>query len=136
MADSFTKEKRSEIMRAVRSQGNQSTELKIIELFSKHKIKGWRRNYRLYGNPDFVFPKRKIVIFADGCFWHGHNCRNVKPRDNKAYWDKKIKRNKKRDKMVNVALTEKGWQVFRVWECRIAKGKLPKKLLSNVSSPN
>ncbi|OQY29761.1 MAG: very short patch repair endonuclease [Candidatus Cloacimonetes bacterium 4572_55] len=116
-------------MRAVKSRGNKSTELKLIELFKKHGIKGWRRNYKLFGKPDFVFPKVRIVIFADGCFWHGHDCRNTKPKDNAEYWEKKIQRNRKRDAQVTERLTSKGWLVFRIWECDFKKRGLPKELL-------
>ena len=90
MADTFSHEERSKIMLQVKSVGNKSTELKLISLFKAHKIIGWRRNYKIFGKPDFVFPQKKIAIFVDGCFWHGHNCRNTSPEDNKAYWVKKI----------------------------------------------
>lgn len=129
MADTFTKEKRSQIMRAVKSQGNKSTEIKLIYLFKKHRITGWRRNYKLFGNPDFVFAKNKIVVFADGCFWHGHSCRKIKPVDNRHYWTNKIRRNKKRDANVNSILKAEGWHVFRIWECQIKKEKLPRKII-------
>lgn len=129
MADTSTKEKRSQIMRAVKSQGNKSTEIKLIYLFKKYKIVGWRRNYKLFGNPDFVFPQNKMAIFADGCFWHGHSCRKTKPVDNRQYWNNKIARNKKRDAQVNAFLKTKGWKVFRIWECHIKKEKLPKKFI-------
>ena len=119
MADTFTKSKRSQIMRKVKSKRNKSTELKLIQYFQDSKITGWRRNYELIGKPDFVFPKKRIVIFTDGCFWHGHNCRNLKPQDNKDYWTKKIKRNKKRDKEVSKRLTDKNWTVIRLWECEL-----------------
>jgi len=119
MVDKFSKNKRSQIMRSVKSSGNLSTELKIIDLFKKLKIIGWRRNYKLPGKPDFVFPKQRIVLFVDGCFWHGHNCRNVKPSSNTKYWRAKIGRNKKRDKKVAETLINKGWQVIRIWECDI-----------------
>jgi len=129
MTDTFSKEKRSEIMRAVKSKGNKSTELKVISLFKSNGIIGWRRNYKLYGKPDFVFPAKKIVVFADGCFWHGHSCRNLKPSANKEYWNQKIKKNIKRDREVNSILKSKNWTVFRIWECQIKKGKLPIKLV-------
>ncbi len=93
MTDTFSKEERSEMMRAVKSKGNKSTELKLIQIFRNHKIKGWRRNYPLFGKPDFVFPKLKIAVFVDGCFWHGHNCRQLKPSDNSEYWKRKIYKN-------------------------------------------
>lgn len=121
MTDTFSKNERSEIMRAVKSKDNKSTELKLIQIFKNNKIKGWRRNYPLFGKPDFVFPKLKIVIFVDGCFWHGHDCRNVKPSDNSEYWEKKIAKNKKRDKSVNEKLQSKNWNVIRLWECELKK---------------
>src|SRR5690606_1718406 len=124
MADSFTKEQRSEIMRKVKSDRNRSTELKLIAFFRSNGIKGWRRNYKLFGKPDFVFLKIKTAVFVDGCFWHGHDCRNTKPQTNQDYWQKKIARNRKRDRMVARTLKLRGWRVIRIWECAINK-KLP-----------
>lgn len=115
-------------MRAVKSRGNKSTELKLIEIFKVEKIVGWRRNYKLFGKPDFVFPKQRLAIFVDGCFWHGHDCRNTKPADNADYWRQKIERNKNRDGLVSKTLAEKGWRVLRIWECQIAKKTLPVEL--------
>ncbi len=115
-------------MRAVKSRGNKSTEIKLVEIYKQNNLKGWRRNYPLFGKPDFVFPKLKIAVFADGCFWHGHNCRNTKPSSNSDYWNKKISRNKKRDKLVTKTLKEKGWTVIRLWECEINKNGYRRKL--------
>lgn len=132
MADSFSKDKRSEIMRAVKSHGNISTELKLIQIFKKFGIRGWRRNYKLTGNPDFVCPKQRVAIFADGCFWHGHGCRNIKPKAHANYWQNKIQRNKERDVYITNLLQEKSWQVVRLWECEIkdslSKNQIPTKL--------
>lgn len=128
MTDRVSKFERSLIMKAVKSHGNVSTELRFIKIFKKFGIKGWRRKYKLFGNPDFVFPKERIVIFTDGCFWHGHNCRNIRPVANAEYWRKKISRNKKRDKIVTKTLSQKSWQVIRIWECKIKKNDLPKNL--------
>lgn len=124
MADVFPSEKRSEIMRQVKSKRNKSTELRLIAFFKTNGVKGWRRNYQVVGKPDFVFPKLKIAIFADGCFWHGHDCRNTIPEQNKEYWAKKRERNVRRDQEVTAALIRKGWSVVRVWECEIKKGDL------------
>lgn len=126
MSDTFSDQDRSNIMRAVKSRGNASTEMRLIQLFKARKITGWRRGYPLFGHPDFVFPKLRVALFADGCFWHGHNCRNVTPRDHSEYWQKKIERNKKRDKAVTTSLTQKGWKVVRIWECDIKKQKIAK----------
>jgi len=126
MTDTFSKQERSEIMRAVKSKGNKSTEVKLVQIFKERGIKGWRRNYKIFGKPDFVFPKFRIAVFVDGCFWHGHNCRNTKPSSNTEYWQKKIRRNIARDGEVTEHLTQKGWQVIRIWECELKKGELEK----------
>ena len=121
MSDVFDKHKRSEIMSRVKSKGNKSTELQLINIFDEFGIKGWRRNYNVKGHPDFVFLKRKIAVFVDGCFWHGHNCRNLKPEDNKDYWDKKINRNIEHDKEITSLFQKRGWTVIRIWECEFKK---------------
>ena len=129
MADMFSIEERSRIMKAVKSKGNKSTELKLIELFKRYMIKGWRRGYEIVGNPDFVFCKYRVAVFVDGCFWHGHNCRNLKPLQNEVYWYNKIMKNKSRDELVNQNLKRRGWRVFRIWECELKNGTIPKVLL-------
>lgn len=129
MADTFSQEKRSEIMRQVKSAKNVSTEKALISIFKQNNIKGWRRNYPVIGKPDFVFLKKHIAIFTDGCFWHGHNCRNTKPLQNREYWAKKRERNIKRDKTVNQIFANRGWRVIRFWECEIKKQNLNLSLL-------
>jgi DNA mismatch endonuclease, patch repair protein len=122
MSDTFSPQERSEIMRRVKSGRNRSTELRLVEFFKKEGITGWRRNFPLLGKPDFVFPKKRVAVFADGCFWHGHDCRNTRPQQNKPYWEAKRKRNLERDLLVNEGLAKKGWTVVRIWECEIKKG--------------
>lgn len=121
MADTFSTQERSQIMSKVKSKKNKSTELKLIAFFKSRKIIGWRRNSKLFGKPDFVFPALRVAIFVDGCFWHGHTCRNVTPASNKDYWTAKIDRNKKRDILVSETLTAKNWKVVRIWECALRK---------------
>ena len=132
MADTFTKTERSEIMRKVKSNRNKSTELKLIQFFKENAIKGWRRNFKLFGKPDFVFPKQRLAIFLDGCFWHGHNCRNTKPKDNAEYWQTKIARNQQRDKNLTETLTNKNWKVVRIWECELKDNNMIKDILEAV----
>ena len=117
----FKKEKRSEIMSAVHSKQNKTTELRLIEIFKEHKITGWRRNYKVKGHPDFVFLDKKIAIFVDGCFWHGHDCRNTRPSDNQEYWQKKRERNIRHDKEITALFESRGWTVIRIWECELKK---------------
>ncbi|TGN19105.1 very short patch repair endonuclease [Leptospira idonii] len=121
-------------MSRIKGKGNRTTEIALIELFKKHKITGWRRNQKILGKPDFVFPKQKIIIFADGCFWHGHNCRNTISKTNKAFWERKISDNKHRDRKQTSRLRRMGWSVYRIWECQIRKGKIPKNLLNSIKA--
>lgn len=124
MADVFDKTTRSSIMQKVRSQGNKSTELQLITLFRDNGIKGWRRNYPVKGRPDFVFPDQKVAIFVDGCFWHGHDCRNTRPKENEKYWQEKRERNIRRDEAVTNIFGNRGWTVVRIWECELKKKNL------------
>lgn len=121
MADIFSKEKRSQVMSAIRSKRNKTTELRLIEIFKQHGIVGWRRNYKVKGHPDFVFLDKKIAVFVDGCFWHGHDCRNTRPTDNAEFWQKKRERNMAHDKEITELFESRGWTVIRIWECELAK---------------
>lgn len=123
MADVFDKQKRSEIMRSVRSKKNKSTELKLIEIFKENGITGWRRNYNVKGHPDFVFLKQRVAVFVDGCFWHGHDCRNTRPKENEQYWINKRKQNQVHDRAVQDRFESRGWEVLRIWECELSKKK-------------
>jgi DNA mismatch endonuclease (patch repair protein) len=82
---------------------------------------------RLPGKPDIVFPRFRAVIFAHGCFWHGHDCHLFKwPSTRPEFWRAKIARNKAVDARNEIALAELGWRYAIVWECAL-KGstKLP-----------
>ena len=114
--DTVSNEKRSAIMRAVRSRGNKVTEVAFTRLLRQHKISGWRRHLGIAGTPDFVFPKHKVVIFVDGCFWHGCSKHCRMPKGNSSYWNPKITSNKIRDRRVNRTLRRAGWKVLRIWE--------------------
>ena len=121
MADVFSKEKRSQIMKNVKSSGNKSTEEKLISYFKENRIIGWKRHYIVKGHPDFVFLDKKIAIFVDGCFWHGHDCRNTRPSDNAEYWEKKRQKNREHDTEVTELFLKRGWNVIRIWECELQK---------------
>ncbi|MBO4251272.1 MAG: very short patch repair endonuclease [Clostridia bacterium] len=133
MSDVFSTEKRSEVMRAIKSKNTKTTELKMMEIFKELHIKGWRRTYPLTGKPDFVFPKKRIAVFVDGCFWHGHDCRNVTPSTNSVFWNAKRDYNKRHDAFVTETLQKKAWTVLRIWECELKK-KNREKLLEKISS--
>jgi DNA mismatch endonuclease (patch repair protein) len=134
MSDVFTKEKRSQVMSLIKGKGNKDTELSMIRLLRLHHISGWRRNQVLLGKPDFIFPKQKIALFVDGCFWHG--CPLPKhsnmPKNNPEFWAKKLQANKDRDKFVTRELKKMGWKVIRVWEHELREpAKVAKKLLKH-----
>ena len=108
-------------MRRVKSSKNKSTELTLIEYFRENRIIGWRRNYPVKGHPDFVFLNKRIAVFVDGCFWHGHDCRNLRPSDNSDYWMAKIEKNKEHDRIITSQFEERHWRVIRIWECELKK---------------
>lgn len=65
---------------------------------------------------DLAFPKRRIAVFVDGCFWHGCPQHGNVPRSNPTYWETKLARNRRRDTETSALLTKAGWNVVRVWE--------------------
>lgn len=113
---------RGQLMSRVRSTGNKTTEKRLASFLRESGLTGWRRHQSLPGRPDFVWPKIKLAVFVDGCFWHGHNCgRNITPRTNPGAWSEKIEGNQARDRRASRLLRQKGWSVIRIWECRLAK---------------
>jgi DNA mismatch endonuclease, patch repair protein len=103
-------------MSRIRGTGNRATELKLISFFRQYSITGWRRHQALPGRPDFVFPKKHVAIFVDGCFWHCCPKHWSLPVTNRLFWQRKLERNKSRDKAVNLDLRKRGWQVLRIWQ--------------------
>ncbi len=130
MADIFTPKKRSEIMSHIKGKDNKATELALILILRKHHISGWRRNQKIFGKPDFVFPKQKIALFVDGCFWHGCPKHFIMPDNNKAFWEKKLTGNKRRDKHVTRTLEQLQWKVVRIWEHELSNSnRVAKRIL-------
>lgn len=120
MADTRTKEKRSEIMSAVHSKDTGPE--KVI----RKLVFGMGYRYRLHvkelpGRPDIVMPGKRKVIDVRGCFWHGHvGCRYGRlPKSRLQFWTAKIERNRARDAENLVLLEEKGWKVLVVWQCEL-----------------
>lgn len=123
MADVFTKEKRSEVMSRIRGKGNKDTEVALAKLFRANGITGWRRHYPILGRPDFAFPKHKLAVFVDGCFWHGCPKHGTQPKGNRKFWFAKLEANKGRDRKVNRLLRAKGWRVLRIWEHDLSRSQ-------------
>jgi len=125
MSDVFTRAKRSIVMSRIRATGNRDTELRMIGLLRASKISGWRRNAKLFGMPDFVFPKHRLVVFVDGCFWHRHpNCKfSYTPKSRVEFWLPKFQKNVERDRLVTRELRKSGWRVVRIWECDLTASR-------------
>jgi DNA mismatch endonuclease (patch repair protein) len=66
--------------------------------------------------PDVVFTGAKVVVFVDGCFWHGCPQHQKVPKRNPDYWVPKLRRNTERDRRADRELLTEGWRVVRVWE--------------------
>ena len=136
MSDIFSKEKRSEIMSANRSKNTRSTERRLRAGLVSAGISGWRINAKdLVGKPDFVFDEKKVIVFVDGCFWHGCHCKRPS-KTNRNFWTIKIERNIARDKRVSRALRRQGWTVIRIreHEMKASIAKVVKKITKKLSN--
>lgn len=132
MADVFTPAKRSAVMAGIRSRNNRSTELALMCAMRAAGVSGWRRHVairlpqRVHDRdgpsrprtvrPDFVFRESRVVVFVDGCFWHGCPKHCTKPATNAAWWREKLHANAERDRETTRLLTRAGWRVLRLWE--------------------
>ncbi|QRF22267.1 very short patch repair endonuclease [Alicyclobacillus sp. TC] len=115
MTDNVSKQRRSEIMKAVRSR-NTSPEIRVRRELWKRGIR-FRVNVKdLPGKPDIAVKKLKVAIFIDSCFWHGCVEHGRIPKSNVAFWTTKIDRNKERDRRVTEQYIANGWCVVRIWE--------------------
>lgn len=82
----------------------------------------FRKNHRLdiadghRVRPDVVFPKVRLAVFVDGCFWHGCQEHRSLPRSNASFWKNKIEGTRERDRQQIAWLEAAGWTVIRVWE--------------------
>lgn len=103
-------------MASIRSKNSCSTERRLRAGLAVARISGWRMNAKdLVGNPDFVFDDQKVVVFVDGCFWHGCKCKRLS-KTHKSFWKNKIETNIARDKRVSRVLRRQGWKVVRIKE--------------------
>ena len=111
--------RRSALMKKVRRQ---DTAPEMIVRRALH-ARGWR--YRLHrkdlpGTPDIVFPGRQAVVFVNGCFWHGHDCKLGRPpKSRPEFWGPKLAGNRERDKRKIRELSAAGWRVMTVWQCSL-----------------
>jgi DNA mismatch endonuclease (patch repair protein) len=117
----MTREQRKKAMRS--NRGRTKPERAIASLLWRHGLRyltadGYKARYAkaVSGHPDLIFSKERVIVFVDGCFWHGcPTCRRV-PSDMSSFWLEKIRRNVARDRRLTHHLRAAGWHVIRVWE--------------------
>lgn len=120
MTDTFTPEKRSEIMRRVAGK-NTGPELKVRRMLHAMGYRFRLHRKDLPGKPDVYLPKYKTAVFVHGCFWHGHEgCKRATiPATRADYWRDKIAGNRKRDAEAQARLAAMGRRCIVVWECEL-----------------
>lgn len=65
---------------------------------------------------DIAFPRQRLAVMVDGCFWHGCREHSRPPKHNAQWWEEKLERNRVRDRETTQLLHDAGWTVLRVWE--------------------
>lgn len=111
-------------MRAIKEKGSKSTERRLRAILVGAGIRGWRMHPKgLPGKPDFHFPASRVLLFVDGCYWHGCSACGHIPTVNRPYWSAKIAGNQRRDRENTRKLEEAGNRVIRVWEHELLPGK-------------
>jgi DNA mismatch endonuclease, patch repair protein len=112
--DNLTHDQRRKCMQLNKSSDT-SPEKRLRSILWRLGLR-FRKNSKVLGKPDLVFTRHRVVVFVDGCFWHGCKQHSRLPKSNRDYWVQKIRRNKKRDKRVTSQLRDQGWKVIRFWE--------------------
>ncbi|MGO9240703.1 MAG: very short patch repair endonuclease [Bryobacteraceae bacterium] len=132
--DWLAPDQRSRNMAAIRSHGNRSTEKAIRFRMIRAGVCGFKLcASNLPGKPDFVFENARLVVFLDGCYWHGCPSCYRAPTSNTGYWSQKFARNKARDRKVGQLLRAEGWRVVRFWEHEIERN--PARVVGRIKRP-
>jgi DNA mismatch endonuclease (patch repair protein) len=133
MTDVMSEPKRRALMAHIRG-ANTNPECTLRRALFSRGFR-YRINVRnLPGRPDIVFPRSKVAVFVDGCFWHSCPRHRVWPTTRREFWREKLTDNRRRDQRVASALRGRGWLVIRIWEhqieedLRAAVEKVTKKL--------
>jgi DNA mismatch endonuclease (patch repair protein) len=120
MADNVSAATRSRIMSRVRSKDTRP-ELALRKALWAAGIRGWRCHVRsVTGTPDLCWQGKRVAVFVDSAWWHGHPSRWT-PGRHPVQWDAKIRANRARDELVSRQLTDHGWTVVRIWDFELAR---------------
>ena len=142
--DKISSEQRHKNMAAIHSK-NTKPEMVVRKWLWAHGFRYRLNSPRLPGHPDLVLRKYCTCVFVNGCFWHGHRvnervtdaqvtiesseCCKI-PSTNRAFWVKKIMRNRERDKQTQQRLAQMGWHCITVWECQLTSKRREQTLRS------
>lgn len=106
-------------MARIRSQ-NTDPEMRLRHALWAAGVRGWRlHDKRLPGRPDLVWPRRRVAVFVDGAFWHGHP--DYYRGQSGPFWDAKIATNRERDTQNDQDLARLGWRVLRLWDFEVER---------------
>jgi DNA mismatch endonuclease (patch repair protein) len=98
---------------------NTGIELAVRRLLHSAGLR-YRVEYPVPGMPrrriDVAFPRAKVAVLIDGCFWHGCPQHATQPKANADWWRHKLDRNMARDRETTEHLLATGWTVLRFWE--------------------
>lgn len=117
MGDIFDPAARSRLMSKVRSR-NTKPEVLLRKALWQAGYR-YRLTSRLPGKPDIVYPRARLAVFVDGCFWHCCPIHGTHPQTNAKFWREKLQANVSRDLEITRKLKELQWKVIRVWEHEI-----------------
>jgi len=133
MTDNLKPEDRRKTMQAVKGKGTR-LEKRLSSMLAGMRLNGWRKNASdIIGQPDVVFDKERVVIFIDGCFWHGcPYCQRKLPETNHEYWERKINRNVERAKFKDRQLLDAGWIIIRIWEHEMGDPEARKEIRAKI----
>jgi DNA mismatch endonuclease (patch repair protein) len=117
--DIMSPEKRSALMSRIRGK-NTGPERILAGRLAGLRLHWSSHDRSLPGTPDFVFARRRVVVFVDGDFWHGWRFPVWKDKLS-LKWEQKIERTRQRDCAAYRKLKRNGWRVVRVWEHQIER---------------
>src|ERR1700733_5219019 len=117
MSDALSRTERSALMSRVKTRDT-APEVALRRALWAAGVRGWRLHPRTVpGKPDLAWIGRRVAVFVDGAFWHGHP--DYYWGQSGPFWDAKIARNRARDEKVNSELATAGWAVLRFWDFEV-----------------
>jgi DNA mismatch endonuclease, patch repair protein len=120
---------RRKVMSRIRGRDNRSTEIALRMALVRSAISGWVLHARVFSTrPDVYFPRKRLAIFVDGCFWHFCPRCGRLPNTRRRFWFQKFSSNRRRDRREVARLGRHGIRAVRIWEHELKDGAWSKKL--------